>query len=114
KHTIQDATFQFRPGGKAEQKLGDLDQVVLGFDTRGYKEIKDFIKGQEAEVRKQYGDRYKFVYLDEVAPVPQTIADMRTAVNDLIMKHKEDGLLEVIEGVIYSRYTGLLLELKTA
>lgn len=114
KHTISDAAFQFRPGGKAEQTLGDLDQVVLGFDTRGYKEIKDFIKGQEAEVRKQYGNRYKFVYLDEVAPVPQTITDMRTAVNDLIMKHKDDGLLNVIEGVIYSRYTGLLLELKTA
>jgi hypothetical protein len=114
KHTIADATYQFREGGKAESKLGQLDEVVLGFDTRGYKEIKDFIKTQEAEVRKQYGDRFRFVYLDEVAKVPQTIAEMRTAVNDLINEHREDGTLNVIEGVIYSRYTGLLLELKTA
>ncbi|MBI3553090.1 MAG: hypothetical protein HY077_11295 [Elusimicrobia bacterium] len=113
-HTIKDAAWLFRPNGKAEAKVGELDEVVLGFDTRGYKEIKDFVKTQEAKLNEAFPGRFRFVYLDEVAAVPKTIADMRKAVNELILEHKNDGLLDIIEGVIYSRYTGLLLELKTA
>ncbi len=114
KKGIEDQVRLFAEGGKADNVIGPLDEVVLGFDTRGYKEIKDFIKGEEAKVNAAHGGRFRFVYLDEVAPAPKTIADMRNAVNALIQEHKNDGLLNVIEGVIYSRYTGLLLELKTA
>ena len=113
-HVIRDATWLFRPNGQAENRLGPLDEVVLGFDTRGYQEIKDYVKSQEAKINEAFPGRFRFVYLDEVAPVPQTIAGMRQAVNELILEHSNDGLLDVIEGVIYSRYTGLLLELKTA
>jgi hypothetical protein len=113
-HQIQDAAWLFKEGGKAENALGELDEVVLGFDTRGYKEIKDHIKAQEAKLAAAHPGRFRFVYLDEVAQVPQDKLLMRQAVNSLILEHKNDPLLNVIEGVIYSRYTGLLLELKTA
>ncbi len=110
---LNETTRYFEKHGKAERALGPLDQVVLGFDTRGYKEIKDFIKTREKELQKTHGDRFRFVYLDEVANVPKNPTDMRAALNTLVARYKGDSLQKIIEGVIYSRYTGLLLELKT-
>ncbi len=110
---INETTRYFDKHGKAEQALGPLNQVVLGFDTRGYTEIKDFIKTREKELQKTHGDRFRFVYLDEIAKVPQNPADMRAALNTLVNQYKGNSLQKIIEGVIYSRYTGLLLELKT-
>jgi hypothetical protein len=110
---INETARYFEKRGKAEQALGPLDQVVLGFDTRGYKEIKDFIKTREKELQKTHGERFRFVYLDEVADVPKNPTEMRAALNTLVAQYKGNSLQKIIEGVIYSRYTGLLLELKT-
>ena len=38
---------------------------------------------------------------------------MRKHLNTLIAQYKGDSLQKIVEGVVYSRYTGLLLELKT-
>lgn len=110
---IEEAVGYFRKSGKAERVLGRLDEVVLAFDTRGYDQIKSFIKAREAEIRKAYGSRFKFVYLDELTRLPQDEAATRAELNGLAKKYRGKGLEKIIEGVIYSRYVGLLLELRT-
>jgi len=103
----------FAPGGLADRQFGRLDEVVLGFDTRGYPEIKAHLR-DIAQKLAASSRRIRFVYLDEVAPVPQGARQTRDALNALIQRHKDDpGLSDLMGGIIHSRYTGLLLELAT-
>lgn len=111
--SIEQSVAYFEEGGKADQQFDGLDEVVLGFDTRGYKEIKDHVKKREAEIRKQYGDRFSFAFTDDTGPMPADQKALRQELTRLVKKYKGDGLQRIIEGVTYSRYTGLLLELKT-
>ena len=105
----------FAPGADAEKALGPLDEVVLVFDTRGYKEIKDHLKAKEAEFKKTYGPRFRFAYVDELAPTPKNQQQVRDDYNRLVEKYKGDreGIQKILEGVMYSRYVGILHELKT-
>jgi hypothetical protein len=105
----------FMPGADAEKALGPLDEVVLAFDTRGYQEIKDHLKAKEAEFKKTYGDRFRFAYVDELAPTPKNQQQVRDDYNRLVEKYKGDveGIQKILEGVMYSRYVGILHELKT-
>ena len=114
KGALREAVRQFAPGGPAESAMGPLRQVILGFDTRGYDEIKEFIK---AEGRK-YGPRYRLAFVDEKieGPMPRTPAEVRKEVNAEIVRYgseyqQREGLGKIIDGVIYSRYVGLMLEL---
>jgi hypothetical protein len=110
---IADAERMFARGGKAEQQLGPLDEVELVFDSRGYQAIKDHLKTRAAEVEARSHGRITFKYLDDLAPMPQDQAVIRERLNGLTKKYSGQGLEKIIEGVIYSRYVGLLLELKT-
>jgi len=110
---IGDAEKMFVRGGKAEAQMGKLDEVELVFDARGYQEIKDHLKKRGAEVAARTNGRITFKYLDEIAPLPKEQAVIRAKLNDLVKKYNGAGLSKIIEGVIYSRYVGLLLELKT-
>lgn len=112
---LKQAEIHFGPGGDAEKALGGLDEVVLAFDTRGYKEIKDHIKGKEAEFKAKFGGRIRFAYVDEHAPAAGSTAQVREDYNRLVEKYAKDqeGLAKIMEGVMYSRYVGILLELKT-
>ncbi len=110
---LKEVETEFKKGGTAERQFGPIDRVVLGFDTRGYQEIKNFLKSQEEKLNQSYGNRFRFVYLDDIASIPQNPQDMRKALNDLTAHYNKDSLQKISEGVIYSRYTGLLLELKT-
>ncbi|HVA65480.1 MAG TPA: hypothetical protein VNK24_00985 [Elusimicrobiota bacterium] len=103
----------FAPGGQADRQFGRLDEVVLGFDTRGYPEIKAHLQ-DVAKKLAQSSRHIRFVYLDEAAPVPQGARQTRDALNALIQHHKDDpGLSDLMGGIIHSRYTGLLLEMET-
>ncbi|MBI2789011.1 MAG: hypothetical protein HYX59_10050 [Elusimicrobia bacterium] len=113
---IKDMESMFSRGGKAEQQMGKIDEVELVFDARGYQEIKDHIKQRGAEVTARSKGRITFKYLDELAPLPKTQAEIRAKLNEMAQKYdgeNADGLSKIYEGVIYSRYVGLLLELKT-
>lgn len=111
---LRSAVGYFQPGGKADRQFGRLDEVVFGFDTRGYKEIKDHLRQKEKELQKTSRRPIRFVYLDEVAPVPHGKEETRAALNRLVKQYKTNpGLSELMGGVIHSRYTGLLLELRT-
>lgn len=111
---LDEALEYFKSRGRAEWKLERLDEVILAFDTRGYQEIKDHLKAREREISRAFGRRFHFAYVDELVRVPRTVDEMRAGLNVLIQKYKGDGGLEkIIEGVTYSRYVGLLLELKT-
>ncbi|NNN06843.1 MAG: hypothetical protein HKL90_13165, partial [Elusimicrobia bacterium] len=90
----------------------EFDQVLLTFDTRGYKEIADHLRGKEAELRAQFGDRFQFAYVTEK---PQSKAQVRADYNRLVEKYKTQpkGVMNIIDGVTYSRYVGLLHELKS-
>lgn len=110
---IKDAEDMFRRGGKAERQMGKIDEVELVFDARGYQEIKDHLRKRGAEVSESSGGRITFKFLDELAPMPKEQSVIRAKLNDLARKYNGAGLSKLIEGVIYSRYVGLLLELKT-
>ncbi|MCR4296492.1 MAG: hypothetical protein NUW21_13225 [Elusimicrobia bacterium] len=113
---IKDAEAMFARGGKAERQMGRLDEVELVFDARGYQEIKDHIKARGAEVTARSKGRIAFKFLDELAPLPKEQKEIRAKLNDLARKYggeNGEGLSKIYEGVIYSRYVGLLLELKT-
>jgi len=110
---INDAEDMFRRGGKAEGQMGRIDEVELVFDARGYAEIKDHLRRRGAEVSARTDGRIIFKFLDELAPMPKDQAVIRAKLNDLAKKYNGAGLSKLIEGVIYSRYVGLLLELKT-
>ncbi len=112
---LKTAERHFAPGADAEAALGRLDEVVLGFDTRGYQQIKDHLKQREAEFKRKFGDRIRFAYVDELAPTAKDIAEVRADYNRLIEKYKGDtgGVQKIQEGVMYSRYVGVLHELTT-
>ncbi|MCX5796662.1 MAG: hypothetical protein NTY77_14305 [Elusimicrobia bacterium] len=110
---LDDALKQFSSHGRAEKAMGVFDEVILAFDTRGYQEIKEHLQRREAEVAKASGGRYRFVYLDDLVKPPASPEAMRADLNVLTEKYRGKGLDKIIEGVIYSRYVGLLLELKT-
>lgn len=110
---IRDAEAMFARGGKAESQMGRIDEVELVFDARGYPEIKDHLRKRGSEVAERTGGRIAFKFLDELAPMPQERAAVRSKLNELAKKYDGEGLSKLIEGVIYSRYVGLLLELKT-
>ncbi len=109
--TLDQQKVQFAPGGAAESALGRFDQVVLAFDTRGYDEIKSYIKSREHE----FGPRFRFEFVDEMGPTPKNVAQMREDVRRLAAHFPENqaALANIYDGVTYSRYVGLLLELKT-
>jgi hypothetical protein len=110
---LDDALQQFSRNGRAEKAMGHFNEVILAFDTRGYREIKEHLQSREAEVLKASGGRYRFAYLDDLATPPASREAMRAELNTLTEKYRGKGLDRIIEGVIYSRYVGLLLELKT-
>lgn len=110
---VDEALRNFERGGKAESVLGALDEIVLSFDSRGYSQIKDHLKAKERELAKKHGKRFRFVYVDELAPIPQAKDAMRAELNAFVRKYQGKGLQKIVEGVIYSRYVGILLELKT-
>lgn len=104
-----------KPGGRAEDALGQLDEVVLAFETRGYAEIKAGLKEREKAISKATKGRVRFAFVDELAKVPKDAAATRAELNRLTKRYgtKVEGLAKITEGVVYSRYVGLLLELKT-
>lgn len=112
---LKDAEKMFAKGGKAEQQMGKLDEVELVFDARGYQEIKDHLKKRGEELNARSKGRIAFKFLDELAPLPKEQKEIRAKLNDLVQKFggQSEGLSKIYEGVIYSRYVGLLLELKT-
>ncbi len=111
--TIEELVENLGSGGKAEEKLGRIDEVILGFDTRGHEPIKQYLKGQELQIAAKHGKRFRFVYVDELVRVPSDTQAMRAELNALTARYRGQGLQKIIEGVIYSRYVGVLLELKS-
>lgn len=107
---LQEMYTHFSPGGKAEEKFGRIDQVVLVFDAR-YPEVKAHIRSLEG----RYKRKFRFTYLDELTRIPKTEEDYNRELNDLVAHYYRagGGPDNIIEGVLYSRYVGLLLELKT-
>ena len=113
---IRDAEMMFSRGGKAEQQMGKIDEVELVFDARGYQEIKDHIAKRGEEVTARSKGRISFKFLDDLAPLPKEQSEIRAKLNEIAAKYNGEngeGLSKIYEGVIYSRYVGLLLELKT-
>lgn len=111
---IKEALEHFKPGGRAEKALGSLDEVVLVFDTRGYAEIKAALKARAQQVEKETGGRVRFQYLDELTTMPKDAQETRARLNALVKRYGNlEGLGKIIEGVVYGRYVGMLLELKT-
>ncbi|MBI4422570.1 MAG: hypothetical protein HY554_02515 [Elusimicrobia bacterium] len=110
---INDALWHFRAGGPAEAELGRLDEIVLAFHSRGHARIKAYLKERESEVRAQTGGRVRFAYLEDMVQTPASPEALRKELGALSRKYQGRGLDKIAEGVVYSRYVGLLLELRT-
>ncbi len=109
---IAESEKMFARGGKAEAQMGKLDEVELVFDARGYQEIKNYIMKRGEKLTAK--GRITFKFLDELAPLPKDQKEIRSKLNELARRYNGEGLSKIYEGVIYSRYVGLLLEMKTA
>lgn len=110
---IREARALFAPGGAADKRLGALDGVELVFDARGHDAIKRHLRARGAEVEALTAGRIRFHFLDELATVPRGRDEVRARLNELTEAYRGRGLEKIVEGVTYSRYVGLLLELKT-
>ena len=107
---LDKAKADFAKGGLAETDLErSFEKVQLNFDTRGYKEIADYIKSREKEFDSS---RFQFDYLTEPA---MKSADLRAEYNRLVVqfREQEDGLMNIIDGVTYSRTVGVGHELNS-
>lgn len=110
---LDKAKEDFAAGGLAEQELDrKFHQVELAFDTRGYKEIADYIRSRE----KEFGGRFSFRYITE--PKMES-KDLRREYNRLVEKYgnedleQTDGLMGILDGVTYSREVGVGHELNS-
>lgn len=113
-HYLKEVLSHFAQHGKAEKAMGRIDEIQLVFDTRGYDEVKEHLKMRERQFAKELGSRYRFTFLDEMTAMPKSEEAMREELKGLVERYENDeGLNKIIEGVIYGRYVGLLLELKT-
>jgi hypothetical protein len=110
---LEKAKVDFGTGGIAEQEFKQpFAQVELNFDTRGYKEIADHIRGKEAEFHAAFGDRFKFNYFTE--PKMESKA-LRAEYNRLVEHYmsQPEGLMGILDGVTYSREVGVGHELNS-
>ncbi|MBI3289758.1 MAG: hypothetical protein HYZ74_09605 [Elusimicrobia bacterium] len=98
---------------RAEQQMGEVDEVELVFDARGYPEIREHLLRRGKEVAARSNGRIHFKILEDIAPMPKGQKEIREKLNVLAERYNGAGLSKIYEGVIYSRYVGLLLELKT-
>jgi hypothetical protein len=110
---LEDVLENFQPGGRAERSLGPLDAVELVVDARGYPEIREAILKRASKIRRETHGRVRLRVLDDLVAMPRGIEATRERLNQLVARYAEAGVGNIIEGVIYSRYVGLLLELKT-
>lgn len=110
---LEEAKEDFKKGGRAEREMNrSFDEVLLTFDTRGYNEIAEHLRAKEAEFRREFGDRFAFAYVTERPPTKEQI---HAEYNRLVDKYKDQpkGVMNILDGVTYSRYVGLLHELKS-
>lgn len=110
---IDKASQDFAPGGLAETDMdASFKQVELNFDTRGYKEIEDYIRTREAELRAKHPGRFVFNYVTEPKRSSRQIRD---EYNRLVERFADqpDGLMNIIDGVTYSRTVGVGHELNS-
>ncbi len=110
---LDKAKQDFAAGGLAEAELQRrFHQVELAFDTRGYREIADYIKSREAE----FGPRFAFRYITEPKLESQAL---RREYNRLVEKYAQEdyrqteGLMGILDGVTYSRTVGVGHELNS-
>ena len=103
----------FAPGGLAEHELDtEFKQVELSFDTRGYKEIETALRAKEKEFHELFPGRFHFRYITE--PKMESKA-LRAEYNRLVEQFmdQKDGLMNIIDGVTYSREVGVGHELNS-
>lgn len=115
---LENARKYYDPGGQADKIRIDpknrnerkgIEKVILAFDTRGYKEIEDHIRKETKKWGSRYDIRFTSRYMKPLGGDQAVIKRL----NQLTEKHSGDILRNIAEGVIYSRYVGLYLELKT-
>lgn len=110
---IDKAIPDFAPGGLAENDMDTrFKQVELNFDTRGYKEIEAYIRMRAEEVNAKYPGRFVFNYITEPKRSSQ---QLRREYNEIVERFADqpEGLMNIIDGVTYSRTVGVGHELNS-
>ena len=110
---LEKAKSDFAAGGLAEREMGrKLSQIELNFDTRGYREIENHLRGKEKDFHAAYGNRFIFRYITESR---MASAQLRAEYNRLVEKYRDqpEGVMNIIDGVTYSREVGVGHELNS-
>lgn len=110
---IDKAAADFASGGRAETDMNTrFDQVELNFDTRGYQQIEDYIRTREAELKAGHGGRFVFRYTTEPR---RSSRQIRAEYNAIVERFADQpqGLMEILDGVTYSRTVGVGHELNS-
>ncbi len=111
--SLDKAKRDFAPGGLAEADLQKtFAKVELNFDTRGYKEIEDYLRGREKEFHAEFPGRFSFGYVTEPGLSSRAL---RAEYNRLVEKFADqpEGLRAITDGVTYSRTVGVGHELNS-
>lgn len=110
---LEKVKVDFSPNGQAETEMDThFSKVELTFDTRGYKAIEDAIRTKEKEFQQLFGDRFIFKYHTEPKMPSKQLRAEYNAIVERFMDQPE-GLMQIIEGVTYSREVGVGHELNS-
>ncbi|MFC2061991.1 hypothetical protein ACFLUV_05715 [Elusimicrobiota bacterium] len=107
-HFIDNLNGLYGKNGKVSRQIGEFDKAIVVIDTRGVKEFRQYVEKNKRKLNKNI----EIHYTEDIEEDTSMAKYSRMSWLDLV---KEMGRIEyfgeVIEGVLYSRYVGLKLEL---
>ncbi|MFC2092216.1 hypothetical protein ACFLTD_05530, partial [Elusimicrobiota bacterium] len=96
-------------GGLVSRQLGEFDRAIVTIDTRGIGEFKKLIKDNMHHIDPNIDIRF----FDDIEKTPEVEKYTGLPLMELAGQFLEhDRMKNIIEGVLYSRYVGLKLELE--
>lgn len=111
---------------EATLQYGKVDKHIIVIDTRGLEGIKSALKKRMEELNEEYSDngRFEFKFADEIVDIPKTNEEIIKDLNELSSENvdnftyenpegSDNNIARILYGTVYSRYVGLLLELKS-
>lgn len=111
---------------QAVLQYGKVHKHIIVIDTRGMEGIKAAIKERMEELNEEYSNdgRFEFKFADEIVDIPKTTEEIAKDLNEWSSEYAKDFTYgnpegpinspgRILYGTIYSRYVGLLLELKS-
>jgi len=119
---LRDIVEKYESGGYIETDLGyKIDEVIIVVDVHiekggRYEAIKDRIKVAARTIAEEHGEKFKFLYLDEILEktgeeYPHVLKSLIDSLDIFVNRYSSLNLQRMFSGYVYPRLVGLLLEL---